>query len=95
MPTLQSAQEVEYQAAVRGSALVARMLAQYDIPQLLEAIERADSFGCFIDPTLWQQKRKAMNEDRELLEAALKLWQWAKKHPVVVPADVETQPQVE
>jgi hypothetical protein len=69
----------EYQAAVRACALVASMLTQYDLPDLLQRIERADAFGPILDPTLWRDKQEAMDEDRKLLEAALPLWAMGKR----------------
>ncbi|OHD23791.1 MAG: hypothetical protein A2Y38_17015 [Spirochaetes bacterium GWB1_59_5] len=62
--------EAEYKAAVIAAVTCARMLAQHDIPALLEAIDYAESVGPIIDPTLWRNKAKAMSEDRELLLAA-------------------------
>jgi len=67
----------EYQSAVRTCALVAQMLAQHDIPQLLRDIGRADLVGPLLDPTLWLAKHQAMLEDKSLLEAALGLHGWA------------------
>ena len=69
----------EYQSAVQASVLCSRMLSQYDIPQLLRDIEHADAVGGLFNPSLWIQKRIAMYEDREALEAALPLWRLAKK----------------
>jgi hypothetical protein len=69
----------EYQGAVQGVVLCARLIEQYDIPKLLEAIERADAFGGMLDPTLWRGKHGAMMEDKAVLEAGLPLWRLAKK----------------
>lgn len=69
----------EYQETVRGCALTASILTQYDLPKLLEAIGRAEAFGPLLDPTLYREKAGAMDADRELLEAALPLWRFGKK----------------
>lgn len=69
----------DYQAAVIACHVAARMLAQHPVEKLLEAIERADSVGPLLDPTLWMKKRGAMNEDREMLKAALKLSKLGQK----------------
>lgn len=74
----------EYQATVRSCALVGSMLAQYDLPELLQAIDRADTVGPMLDPTLWIKKHGAMDEDKRLLEAALPLWRWAKEQQELV-----------
>lgn len=63
----------EYQSAVVAAKLCANMLAGHDITKLLNAIERADAVGPMLDPTLYRDKQKAMHEDKELLQAALKL----------------------
>ena len=60
----------EYQQAVMTAQLCGQLLSRFDIPQLLNSIERADSIGPLLDPTLWRNKHKAMEEDRELLKAA-------------------------
>lgn len=75
----EAAQIAEYQAAVRATALVASMLVQYDLPELLAAIGRAEAVGPILDPTLYREKARAMDEDKALLEAALPLWQMGKK----------------
>lgn len=63
----------EYQDAVLTAKLCANMLIAHDLSGLLAAIERADAIGPLLDPTLWRDKQKAMEEDAELLRAALKL----------------------
>lgn len=68
-----------YQAAVSACALAAQVLAAHDVPELLADIERADSAGAFLDPTLWINKRAAMLQDAELLRAALPLHRLGKK----------------
>jgi hypothetical protein len=59
--------------------MAAKLLTYIDIPQMLADIERADTLGPLLDPTLWMNKSEAMNQDRELLKAALPLWKLAKK----------------
>lgn len=63
----------EYREAVQTAVLCARMISVHDIPAILADIERADIVGPMIDPTLWREKHKAMNQDREVLRAALAL----------------------
>lgn len=72
------ARGVEYQAAVGSCALVGSMLTQYDLPAMVRAIEYAEAMGPMIDPTLYREKREAMDQDKDLLEAALPLWRWAQ-----------------
>jgi hypothetical protein len=56
-----------------------RMLEVHDLQAMLVAIERADSAGPLLDPTLWMKNRKKMDEDRELLMAALPLANMGKR----------------
>ncbi len=55
------------------------MLYIYDIQHMLRDIDHADSVGPLLDPTLWMKKGQQMREDREILKAALPLWNMAKK----------------
>lgn len=69
----------EYQQQLVNVAMTARLLVDVDIPDLLQRIERAHSFGCMLDPTLYRAKVEAMDQDKDMLEAALPLWRWARK----------------
>lgn len=53
---------VEYRDALRTVGVAVAMLRQHDYAQLLRDIEHADAFGPLLDPTLWRDKHKAMNE---------------------------------
>lgn len=63
----------EYQHVVTTAAYAARLLAEMDIPRILEAIERAHAFGAVLDPTLYRDKVEAMDQDKEILQAAMPL----------------------
>lgn len=65
--------------AVIMTAQAARLLLMIDLPAALEAIAMAESVGPLFDPTLWIEKNEAMAQDKEFLEAALPLWQMAKR----------------
>lgn len=58
----------DYQSAVIAVAMCGQMLAQHDLPKLLQAM-----MGPCLDPTLWRAKSKAMAEDRAAIEAAIPL----------------------
>lgn len=64
---------LEYQAAIHACMLARHLLWQHDIPALLEDIAHAESVGPILDPTLYREKARAMEQDRELLRAALPL----------------------
>ena len=76
---MSDAQVVEYQSTLKLCAIAGASLLQFDIPKMLENIDRANSVGPILNPTLWMQKHEAMEQDAELLRAALPLWQHAKK----------------
>lgn len=65
--------EVTYRAAVLTCALAGKLLAEHDLPAVLEAIERAEAAGPVLNPTLWKERHKAMLEDKEIVQAALPL----------------------
>ena len=67
-----------YRQSVITVVLASRALVDLDLPAILESIERAHVIGPFMDPTLYRDKMDAMNEDRDLLTAALPLWRWAQ-----------------
>lgn len=69
----------EYQAAVKSCVVACKLISAFDLPGMLTSIDRADSIGPLIDPTLWIKNSKAMREDREIIEAALPLWSLKEK----------------
>jgi hypothetical protein len=69
----------EYQVAIRTVAMIAKLLAQHDIPGLLRSIETADAVGPIFDPTLWMKKSEAMAEDKYMLTQAMPLYFLGKK----------------
>jgi len=76
---MSKAQIQEYQAVVLACHTAARMLAQYDLGELLRDIDRAEGLGPILDPTLYREKRQAMQEDKEIVEAALPLWKFGRR----------------
>jgi len=57
----------------------ARIISMVDIPKMLEQIDRAEAIGPLLDPTLYRANAGKMDEDKELLEAALPLWRFFAK----------------
>ena len=72
--------EVEYKGAVQGIVMAARLITQYDLQEILQAISRAKAVGPIFHPTLYREKNKAMEEDEALIKAALPLWKFANEH---------------
>lgn len=69
-----TAETLEYQAAVRTCHLLGQMLLQYDLPAMLTAINRCESIGPVVAPTLWLSNSEAMDKDNKLLVATMPLW---------------------
>lgn len=69
----------QYQSAVQAVVVMMQIVLTHDLPSILRAIEHADAVGPILDPTTWIKKHKAMHEDRQLLKAALPLWELAHK----------------
>lgn len=62
-----------YRAAVQACLIAGQLLTLHDLPRILAEMDRADSLGPILDPTLWSRKHKAMAEDRKVVAAALPL----------------------
>lgn len=75
--------DVEFYKSARMACEIAKsLLEQHDFSTLIAAIDRADSIGPVLDPTLWREKHRAMLEDREVFAAALRfLGPWKKSDP--------------
>jgi len=63
----------EYQNYLLHGYLIAKMAAEIPVPDLLSRIDRAETVGPFIDPTLYREKAGAMSDDQEMLQALLSL----------------------
>jgi len=71
--------KTEYMTTLSSVSVAMGLLADTDIPAVLQAIANADAIGPIFNPTLWMEKHRAMDENKELLEAALPLWRMAQK----------------
>ncbi len=63
----------DYRAAVLACHQARALLHEHDLPSLLAAIERAETTGPALDPTLWREKAKLMEQDRDIIRAAMAL----------------------
>ena len=86
-----SSAEIRYQVAVKACIVACLIVTQHDIPGMLEAIERAHSIGPFLDPTLYRDKVGAMEQDKEILRAALPLFKLREKINQHVAAQASTE----
>jgi hypothetical protein len=66
----------DYQAAVVACHLARALLHDYDLPSPLRAIEHSEAVAPILDPTLYREKAKAMGQDRDIIRAAMALWQF-------------------
>lgn len=69
----------EYRAAVTQVVMAARVIGSHDLPGLLAAIETSHAVGPMLDPTLYRDAAKAMDEDADVLRAAMPLYRLAER----------------
>lgn len=69
----------EYQEAILTCILAGKVMMALPLPDVLNAMSRAETLGPILDPTLYREKSDDMAADRELVEAALPLWRLARK----------------
>lgn len=59
----------QHQLAVRNAALIYQLIKDQPLGVLLERIDRAESVGWILDPTLYRNKSKALGEDKKMIVA--------------------------
>jgi hypothetical protein len=65
-------EKTEYEVKMRHAFTVARLLLDLEsLPEMLEAQERSEAFGCFLDPTLWRKGIDALQQHKEIIAALL------------------------
>lgn len=69
----------EYKDALRAILIAAKMIRSWDLADLERGMTHNLEVGHLIDPTLWLTKHKALEQDRELVRAALYLWRYAER----------------
>ena len=62
-----------YQATLHYGYLILKCVKGQNFSEALKAAQNAMDFGCFIDPTLWNQKFKELQQDLEVLRMLAKL----------------------
>lgn len=71
-----------YRQARLACELARNILKEHDIAELVRAIEHSEALGPMLDPTLYRDKRKQMEEDRRVFEGALaflRAWEPARR----------------
>jgi len=81
----------EYRMQIGLCITAARIIADTDLPDILKRIELADSLGGIVDPTLWRDRRQAMEEDKRLVKAAFPLWKMAQELKLMQPKQEATE----
>lgn len=60
-------------------ATSASILADLDIPGMIADIARAEALGPLLDAKAWKDRHAQMEQDKEMLTAALPLWRFGQK----------------
>jgi hypothetical protein len=68
-----------YETALHMASNAIALIDLVPVPDILNAMERADAVGPILDPTLYRAKAAAMAQDREIMEALLPAWRLAQK----------------
>ena len=61
-----------YITARMACEVARKLLEGHNFDELLADIDRADALGPLLDPTLYREKHRAMEEDAEVFRAALR-----------------------
>lgn len=64
---------------IKGAVFAAGVIDNYDMAGALERAKRALEVGPILDPTLWRDKRAALEQDIEILQAAIPLARVAER----------------
>jgi len=69
----------EWRDLIKFLASQASLMEMLPLDEALAAANKADALGPILDPTLYREKQRALDEDRELIRAALPLWSYGRK----------------
>jgi hypothetical protein len=69
----------EYREYLKTAYMYAQLIGFIPIPNILNAISHTEALGPILDPTLYREKMKAMEEDKKLLETLLPIWKLMNK----------------
>src|SRR5713101_4635387 len=64
----------DYRKAIKSCIGAGFLLTEYKLPEILAAINQAEATGPMLNPTLFREKAQALREDKELLKAAMPLY---------------------
>ena len=69
-----------YVAAMKSVLLAGSIISQWDLPGMLASIALVESVGPLLDPTSYRDKCNDLFHDRDLLKAALPLWEFCQRY---------------
>jgi hypothetical protein len=82
-----------FRAALELVIGAGRTISMLDLPAMLQMMERTDALGPVLDPTLYREKHRAMESDRQILEATLPLWRLARRAQLdAEPSQIQHRP---
>jgi hypothetical protein len=82
----------DYEAGLVLAYAFANSIRRLPLDELLTAIEHADAFGPFIDPTLHRRNSKKLDQDRSVVVALLEAKHALDKLPWPELVDVSRRP---
>ena len=68
----------QHAEGVFAVVMAARVLSSVELERVIESAETALAVGPILDPTLYRDHAHRLEQDLELLRAALPLWQVAR-----------------
>ncbi len=74
-----SADAESYRAKLVVCVSAAQILADLDLEKLIEDGQRALEIGCLLNPSAWIEKHEALEQDIEVMRAALPLAKLGKR----------------
>ena len=66
--------KIEYEMHLKKCYLLLSILDEIPLDVMDAMVNRAESFGMFVDPTLYIAKRAAMEQDHKTIKALLPAW---------------------
>jgi hypothetical protein len=62
---------VEYKSSLNTCYVIVGVLRDLPLQEMVDAINRAESFGAILDPTLYRKQAQSMAEDARVIRALL------------------------
>ncbi len=72
--TIDDEETDRYRVAIKSCINAGFILTEHNLPKVLATVNQAEAIGPILNPTLFREKAQALREDKELLEAAMPLY---------------------